>query len=51
MAKAAVCAKCGKEWKVSAMLDTSRSYICPICDVKMGGPRYKNIILLKNPDR
>ena len=49
MAKEEKCAKCEKPWKVSAIRPSTKIYICPICDRKMGGPKWP-IYLLKHGD-
>lgn len=51
MARVGVCDRCGRKWQVSRILDTSRGYICPDCDVRMGGERLDIYLLPKSKDR
>lgn len=37
MARVEICERCNRKWQVSKARDTSRMYICPECDAKMGG--------------
>lgn len=39
MARVEICERCNRKWQVSKARDTSRMYICPDCDAKMGGER------------
>ena len=39
MARVEICERCNRKWQVSKARDTSRMYICPERDAKMGGER------------
>lgn len=51
MARTAKCGKCEKEWEVSALRPVGKIYICPVCDRKMGGPRWPIYTLKAGEDR
>lgn len=51
MARKAKCGKCETIWEVSALRPDSKIYICPVCDRKMGGPRWPIYLLKAGQDR
>lgn len=51
MTRVEVCDRCGRTWNVSRQCDTQHGYICPACDVKMGGERIPVYLIPKEESR
>lgn len=51
MARVEVCDRCGRKWEISRKRDTSKGYICPDCDVRMGGEKIPVFTIPKEKNR